>query len=337
MDLFPSRPLPPPAFVREALHLAGAESDDSSGDVLEVLLPGAASLERVTFEPDVAREERGVELAFQGSRFLDALIQLGLGRGRAARAFAAPAPLPPPNLGRGYQLRAEKLSRAEWADRSWTTWIFALAARFTGEFRQDALHLCAVDGASLRLVRRYEEVFSRLSLEDAGPAPEADRPFEECYRVALQELGGKAASGLRTAQRAADEDLARELDRLARYYDGLISEMGHDMERLAAEDPRRTAILVRLQATRADRDRTAAQTRERYRVNLELEVVGALGIVYPRRVARVTLADAAGREVNVETAWDPVFEQFEPLACPSCRRPTYALEQRGRTATCGCA
>ncbi len=337
MDLFPSRPLPPPAFVREALDLAGAESDDSSGDVLEVLLPGAANLERVTFEPDVAREERGVELAAQGSRFFEKLLQLGLGRGRAARAFASPAPLPPPNRGRGYQLRTEKVSRTEWADRPWTTWVFALAARFAGEFRQDALHLCAVDGASLRLVRRYEEVFSRLALEDAGHPPGADRPFEECYQVALRELAGRAAIGHRTAQRGADGDLAKELDRMARYYDGLISEMSHDMERLPAQDPRRTAILVRLQATRADRDRTAAQTRERYRLDLELEVVGALGIVYPRRAARVTLADAAGRKVEVEAAWDPVFEQFEPLACPSCRRPTYALEHRGRTATCGCA
>jgi hypothetical protein len=155
--------------------------------------------------------------------------------------------------------------------------------------------------------------------------------------VAREEALQAAEIGFRAALRESDEDLARELDRLDRYYGGLIEEMNADMERAAPHDPRRTAILSRLQATRVERDRAAAQARERHALSLEVEALAALGIVYPRHVATVTLADDRRNEVRVDVAWDPVFGQFEAFSCPSCGRPSYALELRGRAASCGCA
>ncbi len=336
MDLLPSRHVTVPSFVREALGLAGAEWDEPEAGVLEVLLPGSVELRRVTFEPEIAREERETELAAHGSPFVEALAGLGFARGHVARAFLAPPSRPPPALARAYRLRAPSQTRSEWADRPWTTWIFAFLSRTLGEFRRDALHFPAVDAASLRIVRRFEEAFARFAPGDSGPLPEADRPFEECCRVARTEALQAAEIGFRAASRDADDGLARELERLGRYYGGLIEEMNADMERAAPEDPRRTAILSRLQAVRAERDRAAAQARERHALSLEVEAVGALAIVYPRCVAAVTLADERKREVRVEVAWDPVLEQFEAIGCPSCGRPTYELELRGGKATCGC-
>jgi hypothetical protein len=324
------------SYVREALGRASAEWEEHPDGVISVLLPGEPELKRVTFEPEVAREEKDVELAAYGSRFLEALAETGARRGRLARAWAPPRPLPPPPLSHAYQFRAENLARTEWSERAWTTWIFAFGLRYAGEFRRDDLYLCAVDAAALRLVRRFEDVLSRLVLSSSGPDPEGDLPFEECYAVARDETFRKAAAGFTAAQRESNEDLGKELARLERYYGGLIEEMNADMERVVAGDPRRTAILARIQATRADRDRAIEQSRERYRMSLEVEAIGALGIVYPRRVTTVALSDKRGNKAEVEAAWDPVFEQYEPFACPACRKPAYSLELRGRSASCGC-
>ena len=334
--MFDRLPLPLAEFVREALTRSGGEWEEDADGVLLAMLPGEPDFRRITFEPEVAREEAGVELAIHGSRLVEALAEAGLARGRLARAYGLPNPVPPAPLNRAYRLSADRIERTEWVERAWTTWVFAFGSRYAGEFRQDALWLCAVDGASGRLVRRFEEAFGRLVMTDSGPAPEGDRPFAESYAVAREEILPLAAAGFRAAQGDSDDDLGRELERLERYYGGLIREMGEDMERWPPEDPKRTAILVRIQATRADRDRAAAEARERHRLTLELEVVGALGIVYPRRVATVTLADEKGRSVDVEASWDPIFERNDPLSCPACARPSYALQWRGRSADCGC-
>ncbi len=334
--MFHSLRLPVQDFVHESLDRIGAEREETPDGVMEVLLPGEADLRRVTFEPEVAREEKGAELAAHGGRFLETLAEIGLRRGRLARAFASPAPIPPPNLGRAYPLRADRVSRTEWTDRVSTTWILAFGVRYAGEFWRESISFCAVDAASLRLVRRYEEPFSRLSFADAGPGPTADRPFEECYRVAREEILQKARIGFKAAERESDEDLSRELARLECYHGGLLREMNEDMEPLAAEDPRRAAILGRMQAVRADHDRSQSQARDRHRLSLEAEAIGALGIVYPRRVTSLRLSDERGRGAEVEAVWDPVLEQFDPLACPVCGRPTYSLELRGRSVSCGC-
>jgi len=326
-----------PRFVREALDLAGAEWEERPDAILEALLPGEPDLRRATLEPEVAREEQGVELLGQGSRLFETLVDLARGRSPVARGWASPAPVPPPALSAGYRLGAGRLTRTEWVERRWTTWIFAFLVRHVGEFRRDTLHLVGVDGASLRLVRRFEEIVSSLPLADAGPEPEADRPVGECVRAARREIVRRSQVGFNAALAEAAQDLEKEARRIRSYYDGLIREMSEDMEALAPEDPRRAAILSRVQATRPERERSLAQAEERYRLSIEVEVVGALGIVYPRRVATVTLEDARGKAaVPVEAAWDPVFGQYEPLVCPGCRNPTYALELAGRSASCGC-
>ena len=319
--------LPLGRYVEEALASVGAEWEEDPDGVTSVLLPGEGEIRRVASEPEIAREGPGVELLAHGSRFLETLVERGLRRGRLARGFAAPAPVPPGPIARAYDLAAEQVTRSEWASRPWTTWVFAFAIRYVGEFRSEGIALAAVDARSLRLVRRFEETFTTcLILSDAGPEPEGDRPFEEAYAVARAEILGRARIGYRVIEASAREDLEREVVRQASYFGGMIEEMSGDLERLAPEDPRRTAILSRIRATRAERDRARAEAVERHATRLEVEAIGALGIVYPRQVATLVLSAKRSRAVEVEAAWDPVFEQYEPLSCPACRRPTYRLE-----------
>lgn len=337
MDLLPSRHVSVGDFVREALTLAGAEWDEPEPDIVEALLPDSGDLRRATFEPEIAREEKGTEIAAHGSPFVEDLARLGLSRGRLGRVYLSPPPSPPPGLARAYDLRALKVSRGDWSPRSWTTWVFAFGSHIVGEFRRDSIHFCAIDGASLRIVRRFEEAFARFPPGDTGPPPAGDRGFEECYAAGRKEALQAAEISFRTALRQAGEDLAHDLARLGRYYDGLIEEMNADMDRTEAQDPRRTSILSRMQATRVERDRAAAQARERHALSLEVEVLGALGVVYPRQTAVLTLGEGNARGTSVEAVWDPIRDQFEALGCPACGRPSYSLQLTGRTVNCGCA
>ena len=334
--MFSDLRLATPELVREILTAVGAEWEDQPEGVALVMLPGQPELRRITFESEVAREDSQAELAIQGSRFLEDLVSLAYSRGRLAQAFANPFLRPPSGLQHAYRLVAEHVTRTEWEDRVWTTWAFAFGISLVGEFRRDEMFFCAVDAVSLRLIRRFEQSFSQLSLAPTGPAPSWDRPFEECYAVAREEAARKATALWRSAQRETDRSLQNEMVHLKRYYDGLLQEVSRDLERLNPSDPRRTSILARAEATRLDRERMAAQVQERHRLSLKVEAMGAVGMVYPRQVATLILSDKGSRSVRVEATWDPILEQFEPFLCPSCRKPTYGLECRDGVATCGC-
>jgi hypothetical protein len=337
MEFLPDRPAPPSTFLREALDCAEAVWEESEDGILEILLPGEPELRRATFEPEIVREEPGVELVGPGSPLVEALARRGLSGGRFARAWITPPPVPPPPITRAYDLRARSIVRSEWADRIATTWIFAFWSRAVGEVRADDLHVLALDGPSLRPARRFREAFAFRPLEDSGPDPQEDQAFEAVYLSARREALDRAKTFFRRAKRETEQDLEKESARTAAYYEALIAEMGRDMERMDPQDPRRTAILSRIQSSRADRDRALAQARDRARLRLEVEAVGALGIVYPRPTANLTLGDPSGRAATVPVRWDPILEQFEPLVCPACARPTYRLHAGPRAVNCGCA
>lgn len=328
--------LPVSAFLREAFGHLGAEWEETPDGVMLALLPGDPDIRRITLDPEVAREEPGVDLAAPGSRVVEGLARRGLARGRLARGFAAPPDRPPPPLRGAFQLDAPRTARTEWVREAWTTWVFAFQASYLGEFRRDALHITAVDGATLRQVRRFEEAFSALVLADEGPDPARDLPFDACYRSARDEVMGKVLAEFRAEERDAEEALDREIARQESYYRGLQDEMAEDALRLAPDDPRRQTIATRAEATRADRDRSLAQARERHRLLLEVEVLGALGVVYPRHISTLTLFGDDGARAEATLVWDPVFEQFEPLVCPACGKPTYALALTRQGPSCGC-
>ncbi|MBI4569847.1 MAG: hypothetical protein HY719_15755 [Planctomycetes bacterium] len=324
-------------FVHDALDQAGAVWETGPDGVTSVLWESEASLRRITLEPEIAREDSGVDLVASGSPVFDSLARFGLGRGRVARAHVAPPPRSPPALGRAYQFTAEKVMRTEWRDRVEATWLFAFAATHAGEYRRESLHFCAVDAATLRVVRRLHDALSRLTPHDAGPEPEGDRPFAEVYAVARAEVLGSALTVFRAAQRQANDEAQRETSRLDAYYDAMLDEARDDLARAGADGSRHDAIAARIVAIEADRARSLSQVREQGRLAFDLEAAGALAIIYPRGVSTVTLHDKKGPRAQTTVVWDPILEQFEALVCPACGRPTYALELRGTTPSCGCA
>lgn len=325
-------------FVREVLPAMGAEWEEGRDGITWVMLPGEAELRRLTFESELAREDPEVEWIGYGSRFIEDLARLAYSSNPLSRAWANPYLRPPPESGfsRAYQLKAGRVECAPWTQRLWTTWVFAFGIGLEGEFRREVTFLCAVDAASGRLVRRFEQPFSQPVFLPEGPQPSVDKPFEECYAVARGEAVQKAWALSRTGQRESLEALQLELACLSRYYDGLLEEAGEDLTRWSTQDSRRASIVSRMEATRLGCERAVVQAKERYRLELKLEAIGALGIVYPHLVRMVTLLDKTGRSVQVEVAYDPLFERLDPLTCPSCRKPSYALEMHRNLATCGC-
>ncbi len=325
-----------PEFVSQILRTTGGDFEEQADGTTLVMLAQQQKFRRITYEPEIAREDKEVELVASGSLFFEELMRMASLRGMLSRAFATPYLSPPPAASSSYRLDAKQLSRSEWVETVRTTWVFAFQISLVGEFRRDEMFLCAVDASDLRLVRRFEQTFSRLNLADAGPDPVGDRPFADCYFVARDQVQQRSVTLFKSAQRETEEFLHRDAACLSRYYDGLMGEMRQDMIRLAPEDPRRASILARLEATQLDHKRAALQASERYRMSLELDAIGALGIIYPRLVATITLSNKNGQEVEMEATWDPVFERFEPLICPSCKRATYAVEFLSRVAHCGC-
>jgi hypothetical protein len=181
--VLPERHIPIDDFVRRGLDLSGAAYSEGDG-ILEALFPDSDDLLRATREPEIAREEADVELLGQGSRLVAELVRRFEDRPILSQAWISPPRIVTPPISRAFDLSADAITADPPIERVRNLWVFVLRSRIEGEFRRDMLHMCAVDAATLRFVRRFEERLAAATLLDEGPTPVDSRPFAECWQRA---------------------------------------------------------------------------------------------------------------------------------------------------------
>ncbi|MBI2150465.1 MAG: hypothetical protein HYU27_07655, partial [Acidobacteria bacterium] len=113
----------------------------------------------------------------------------------------------------------------------------------------------------------------------------------------------------------------RDLRRMTEYYQAIDQEIRRKIARAQSRvDARRTEI-QRLDATHRAYEARAAELLERYRMRVQISVLGVLAARIPAYRLRVQLMRRT-RKTEALFSWNPFDKRIERRCCDACQRPT---------------
>jgi hypothetical protein len=133
------------------------------------------------------------------------------------------------------------------------------------------------------------------------------------------------AERLTALQTRAQRFLELDIARLEDYYASLERDLRQRLARAeSTELERRSGIEAKLAALHAEHDAKLADTRERYQLRVELELINVLITAQPKILLPVEISN---RRVTVArvVVWDPLLHRLEPLVCEVCGEPGEGL------------
>lgn len=182
----------------------------------------------------------------------------------------------------------------------------------------------AVDGAEIERQAILERENRFGSLERATPTwrvPSAgDSPLSAGVLQQLLERARRAAmfelrSNLESMERRMRRFLELDRARLQAYYDDLEKDLKARLQRASGE--RRTALEEKLSAVAEERQIKIADAEQKYRIQVELELINLAVISQPKIGLKVNIKKRTTATQRV-VVWDPLLHQLEPLACDLC-------------------
>lgn len=331
-------------FVGEYLQAAGGVWDEVEPQVHDVLLPAEQGFSawdaadknvlRIAFDAEALPEHPGAQLASYGTPLIEHLLADAMMRGRFGEFYLLGLNLAPHDLiGRVRKLLTLK-GKLEWRAQRVRLLFFPQAffwfrATFVSDQREQEIVSVALDLHYGRVVRHQPKLLDpgRLAEQPGLPFPEVrHRSLAEAYPLARDEVLRSVAALANNRDRELRGRLHRQVERMTRYYADLRQEL--DQSRRGADD-------ADAQAKRASRHE-AIQREERLRVDelrkkntLQVSLqLQALAVIHqPKMLLQGLLTGDLRLRLSLDLVWDPLAESLEAFPCPSCARPTFALDQ----------
>jgi hypothetical protein len=338
-------------FVRDYVETTGGVWDEVEPQVYDLLLPArqepglwqGESL-RVTFDPEALPEHPGSQLASYGTPLVERLLDDAMERGRFSRLYYLGLNLSPHDLaGRvrkaltlapGVQFNPERVRTLHFAQA-----LFWFQATFISDQKEQEVLVASLDLHYGRQVRHREKLLDQARLADqpAQPFPEARRlSLAAAYPLARAEVLRALAPLANARDRELRERLQRQTARMRRYYADLRRELetvrGKDSEQAQA---RRAG---RLQAIDNEERLRVSELYQKNSLRVNLRLLNTLAIQQPKLLVAGKLLASKRPEASLELVWDPLVEAAEAVPCPTCKRPTFALEvaRSGRVCCTAC-
>lgn len=185
----------------------------------------------------------------------------------------------------------------------------------------------AVDGAEIERQAVLESANGYGSLSPAAPTWRALSPGEPALSPGvlndlLKRTSQAAIDELAPSLKSMEGRMRRflELDRarLQGYYDDLENDLKSRSQRASGE--RRPALEEKLSAVAAEREIKLADAEQKYRIQVDLELINLAVISQPKIGLKVKIQK---RSVTTErrVVWDPLLHRLEPLTCDVCGQP----------------
>jgi hypothetical protein len=328
------------AFVRVYLDTVGGVWDEVEPQVYDVLLPGATTageggMARITFDPEALPEHPAAQLASLGTPFIDRLLADALQRGRQAHyfmvglnlaahdlpgRFARVLTLPPP-----LELVIEHVRAMHFAQA-----ILWFQAEFVSDQREQEIIPVAMDLHYGREVRHLDKLLERgrLASEPAQPLPDARRlSVARAHALARDQVLRTVAALAHGRSRELASRLDRQVSRLKQYYTDLRSELEAHARRSRDKDDGAARLSERRAALDREEEVRIAEMRQKSMLRVDLRLLQVLLIQQPKLLLKCVVTTPDRSVGPLELVWDPLTETPEAPACPSCRRPSYALER----------
>lgn len=337
-------------FLVDGLPTLGALAELPRHDLVELLLPedmaaslGTPGFLRLALTPETAKATAEATYLAYGSDLLDRLIALARSGEHVGRWYVTGIAQPVKNL-------REELTRRVKFPNAWLNptiqqdelqYHYAVAFWFRVIYlsheKREALHSVALDLHTGRRVNLPSLLLENLD-QEGNPttlvAPfwtpaAAPEPLDLAAALTLAQeraadfLQHDLADTLSTASQRAARRLEEAQARLNTFYDDLSKNL--ERRRQRAEDEERGAALVaKLEAVAAERQKKLAEAEEQHRLRVTLRLVAAALIARPMMTTQVYVENRFVK-VPLTIAWDPVAKDLSLPVCQVCGQPTDRL------------
>jgi hypothetical protein len=202
----------------------------------------------------------------------------------------------------------------------------------------------AVDGAQIehQAVLESENGYRSLSRVaptwwalDSGESTLSPGVLNDLLKRASQAAIDELAPNLKNMQSRMRRFLELDRARLQGYYDDLEKDLKTRIQRASGE--RRTALEEKLSAVAAEREIKLADAEQKYRIQVEVELINLAVISQPKIALEVKIKKRTAATQR-RVVWDPLLHRLEPLTCDVCGQPgeNLWLCEEGHLAHEGC-
>lgn len=336
------------AFVRDYLESIGGAWDEVEPRVYDVLLPGDEAavadtgMLRLTFDPEALPEHPGAQLASFGTPLVDRLLDNAVRRGSVGHFYFVGLNLGAHNLvGRVRKSLTLTAPLELEVDRvralHFTQGIYWFRTEFVSDQKEQTILPVAIDLHYGREVRHLDALLDpgRLSREPAPPLPEARRGSVRAgYDLAREQALRTIAALANVRARQLSERRDRQIDRMKRYYADLRSKLEDQVSRARNAEEAVSRRAERRGAIDREEQLRFVELRQKSTLRVQVRLLQLLRIDQPKLLVHSTLRAEIKPAVALELVWDPLTEALEAPLCPTCHRPTFALESARHGVQC---
>jgi hypothetical protein len=321
-------------FVIAYLRRAGAVAEEVGFELVDVLVPDAlaatlgASVLRLAFDYEVARENPDSIFLTYGSDLLDRIVRAARETGRFTQVY-------PPDAEVRLPARLERLLATEfdfvkckapalesWAVYEHTYYRFDFRTVFQSYDQVEEMISVLVDGITGRI--RNDLLIHWARIPPAAERPyhwprRCERPLAELHAracLALDRLAQERAAALE-ASSAGHRD--RELAKMERYFAENMAALQRRLSK--TDDPaRQERLRQQLAAAEIDRRRRGKDIRERYAVTARA-VLDGLVVYYQPKIELQLRVQQRDEVFPFLLHYNPLDGRIEPPLCPHCDQP----------------
>ena len=218
-------PDPLEQFLIEYVDAVGGLADAVEPQVYDVLMPDAATPQRIALDPDALPEHPSARLLTFGSALLDELLERAQTRGRSGWAFLDDVHLQPHALAqrvkRDVILPEQITLRVENTRPLYVTHsLFWFEVTYLGDEKEQAFYPLAIDGYYGRQVRYLDELLSGERFADTRRWAFADAstlPLAQTYLAARDAVTRTVRAEVNARQHHAQTRLIAQTERLNDY------------------------------------------------------------------------------------------------------------------------
>lgn len=329
-------PDPLEQFLIEYVDAVGGLVDAIEPQVYDVLLPDAATPQRIALDPDALPEHPSAQLLTFGSTLLEDLLARAHTRGQIGIAFLDDVHLTPHALAQRLTreiflpepitLRIENI-RPLYVTHS----IFWFEATFFGDEKEQALYPLAMERYYNRQVRYLDELLASERLTETRRWAFADAPavlLEQAYLAARDAVTRTVRAEAHARQQDAHTRLVMQTERMKRYYADLRAELDERIAKAQTRGDEVASLHARLEALNREERVRLDELARRAQVRVELRLVNLLHVKIPRLFIHTCPTSKQWqtlRPASLTLTWDPLIEKTDALVCPNCQRPTFEL------------
>lgn len=329
--------------VLRYIRTTSGDYDEVEPQVYDVMLPKSASDElkfgneseivRITFDSEALEDYPQSQFLAFGHPSLDQILDNSQRQGRCGKVYLSGYNLSPYDLfamaKKGLSLpRDISLEFGKTRILHFTSYFFWFQATFSSDQIFQYSFEVGIDRYYNRIIRRLDELCQEATLSSESPYfyPDAggvDR--NTAYSKAKMEVVGKLQSLAHQHKEMLSSLLEKETRQISSYFHSLALELGEKKGKFPTESKERNAIEQQIKALHLEKEARLLELRKKMTLKTELKLTNILTVIQPKIQLSIALATRRGYRKESTLLWNPHTSSIEPIACPTCMRPTLEL------------